>query len=1077
MQALLIAEKPDLMRKIEACYRAHRSEIPYSITFTAQRGHLVTLKKPDELDEDLKEWSWDTLPIHPEEHGGWQYKIIEEPRSGNFMTAKERYDEIKNELKSGKYDFVIHAGDPDQEGELLVRCVLDHMKNTLPVKRFWTNDLTERHILYALKNLRDDDNDPMLKNLLAAAYGRQHSDYRVGMNASRGATLSMGTRVAVGRVKSVMLSLVCKREDEIAHFVPKTSYGVQARYTEGFTGILFNDRGVVKDEETGEEEKDGVIWFDTEKEAKDLIRGLSRKMEVISYKGKRQETRAPKLFKLATAQIEAGKMGYSAADTLRILQKLYEKKYMTYPRTGCEYLGGEENFRDMIESAGAVPGLKTFADSITDKDIARVQGTKIWVNAAALQEEGHSALVPTNTAPDWGELDDEEKDIYAMVCRQFLAAFLPPLVQDKAELVAKNGSHLFKSTGTTLISEGWTKIFKKEFRDKMLPKHEEGDILDAEGFEVTEKTSVCPKRYTTADLIAVCEAPHKFLEDTSLKKLGKRLKIGTPATRANIIEELILKDRYLKKVREGKREVVVPTDIGAAIIENIGNCDICKVDLTGEWEEKLEKVRSGKLPLEELEESMKGYVEQILDDFRHRRMKQIKVESKYKELGPCPVCGKKLMRGPTQFYCSGYKEGCSAGGKRERYGFTLTDDDFLDMVKGKVIIKEAKSGEIRWQQEIKCDPKTLRIIYVSQEKDPGYTCPVCGRKIVELPYAYRCEGYREKTCGVYISKAFPGKTIDPERFRELFTKGESGVIDGIVSNKTKKTYSAKMVADKNEKKIVLKYVDKEEETKFACPVCGRKILSRGFRFICEGIKDGSCNFSMFNTEYKEKMTEARVQKFINAVKDGSVGGGGQAYITDGDVPTKWTCPTCGRKIMRNGMRFTCSGGCGFAFGRTMAGHILTDHEIDDIIQSGKTALIQDFVSKKGKPFPARAVYSREENGLAFAFEDESSVSKYKCPLCGKHMREDRVKFTCSCGLTVWKKQGQIPLTDEELDQLFNKGRTGYRRMVATNKSSGGKSQGSDTFVARVVIDPERKGTKYEYQPRSDNNRPKRRYGY
>ena len=257
MRALLIAEKPDLMRKIEACYRAHPSEIPYSITFTAQRGHLVTLKKPDELDEELKEWSWDTLPIVPEKHGGWQYQVIKEKKTGNYMTPRERYDEIKKELLTGKYDFVINAGDPDQEGELLVRIVLEHMKNKLPVKRFWTNDLTESHILHALQNLRDDDHDPMLKNLLAAAYGRQHSDYRFGMNLSRAATLKMGARVACGRVKTPILAIVCRREEEIENFKPKTTYGVQAMYTEGFAGSLINN--AARGGEEDEEGNDGVI--------------------------------------------------------------------------------------------------------------------------------------------------------------------------------------------------------------------------------------------------------------------------------------------------------------------------------------------------------------------------------------------------------------------------------------------------------------------------------------------------------------------------------------------------------------------------------------------------------------------------------------------------------------------------------------------------------------------------------------------------------------------------------------------------------------------------------------------------
>lgn len=1057
MRALLIAEKPDLMRKIEACYKAHPSEVPYSITFTAQRGHLVTLKKPDELDEELKEWSWDTLPIVPEQHGGWQYQVIKEKKTGNYMTSQERYDEIKKELLTGKYDFVINAGDPDQEGELLVRIVLEHMKNKLPVKRFWTNDLTESHILHALQNLRDDDHDPMLKNLLAAAYGRQHSDYRFGMNLSRAATLKMGARVACGRVKTPILAIVCKREEEIENFKPKTTYGVQAMYTEGFAGSLINN--AARGGEEDEDENDGIIWFDKKEEALNLIKSLGNRMEVVSYEGKRKETQAPKLFKLATAQIEAGKMGYSAADTLRILQSLYEQKYLSYPRTGCEYLGGEENFNMMLKAAAAVPSLKAAAEGVSAKDIARVRGTKTWVNASALEDEGHSALVPTGLVPEWEDMDTEEQDIYSMVCRQFLAPFLPPLVQDKAELVAKEGENYFRSTGTVLVSPGWTDIFERQHRDNILPRHDKGDILTVETYSVTEKTTKCPKSYTTADLIAVCEAPLKFLDDESLRRVGKKLHIGTPATRASIIEELINKDKYLKKTTKKRREVVVPTKIGREIIDNIGTCDICKVDLTAEWEEKLEKVRLGKLSLAELEDGMKEHVAALVEDFKHRDMRPLETDAKFRKIGTCPVCGKDLVQGPTKIFCAGYKEnGCKAGGFREKHGAVITGVEFLEMAKGKHIFKEMQQGAVKWKQEIACDPKTLRIIYISNEKDSDYSCPICGEPVLELPNAWCCAGYKKKTCNMYVSKSFGNRKteISRDQFKKLFTTGQTDVIDGFISKEKKTEYSARLVADKKEGRIVPKFADKEIPTNLTCPVCNRKLVSRGFRFVCTGDSDGSCAFSMYNTENKQKMSEERAKRLLDAVKDGRIGGRERALITDGDVPTPWTCPSCGKKIVRNGMRFTCSGGCGFSLYRDRSGHLLSDKEVAKFMTDGKTDVIRDFLSKKGTFFSARLVYDRQTNSTEFVFEDVSEESDYDCPFCGKRMKETKVKLTCSCGFELWKNQGSVELTDSEIRQLFKKGRTGYRNMVS--KAKPGKP--AKPFTARISLDMENKRTKF-----------------
>lgn len=688
-KALLIAEKPSLMNEIQECYKRHKDEIPYDITFTAQRGHLVTLKTPDELDETLKKWSFDTLPIVPEDHGGWQYKVIEEKKVGNYLTSKERYNNIKKEIRSGKYDFIINAGDPDQEGELLIQLVLRHIGNKLPVKRFWSNDLTDPHVLKALQELRDNDTDPMLKNLLNAAYARQHSDYRFGMNLSRAVTLKMNIRVAVGRVKTVLLKLVCKREEEIKNFTPKTVYGVKAVYQEGFEGTLINEMTEPEtEEETDEKEQKGVIWFDTKREAEEMIASLGRAATVTTYETKQVESYAPKLLKLATAQQAAGEIGYGAEETQKIIQSLYEKKLLSYPRTDCEYISSDEDLYGLLRAAMAAPELTPFIKTITKGAIERVKKSKTWVNDKALQESGHSALIPTGNAPAWDSLSKEEQDIYTLVCRRFVAPFLPPLVQDQVKLLTDIDGSTFRTTGKTLVDPGYTKIFGKNFVDTEIPRCEQGSVLHVQEFGVNEKTSVCPKRYTTPELIAVCENPAKHLEDKELKKLGKRLKIGTPATRAGIIDELVTRDKYLEKRKEGKRTVVAPTPTGILIIENIKWCDICRVDMTGEWEEKLELVRSGLLDLSSLELAMKEQVERLVDEIKAREMKQGEKSASeangsagsgapvargdFKSKYPCPCCKRSMTE-------NAYKVTCTCGFTAwKKVGNTFIPEEELD---------------------------------------------------------------------------------------------------------------------------------------------------------------------------------------------------------------------------------------------------------------------------------------------------------------------------------------------------------------------------------------------------------------
>lgn len=790
-KALLIAEKGSLKRTIENVYNKHKSEIPYDITFTEQSGHLLTLLNPSEMDEDMKTWSFDNLPFHPEEHGGWQYKVIQAKKTGNYQTPQEKYEHIKKELSSGKYDCVINAGDADQEGELLVRIVLKQLKCNLPILRFWSNDLTEGKVLEALQNLRDDEHDEMLVNLLAAAYGRQHSDYRFGMNISRAASIKMNSRAACGRVKTPILSIVCKREKEIENFVPKTNYGVTVNYSEGFNGQLF-ENNEEDDNDKKEDEQSGIVWVETKEEAEDLIEKLSSVANIIKFEEKEVKTQAPKLFKLATAQIAAGKLGYNSDKTLSIIQGLYEHGYLSYPRTTCEYISSNENLSALLKSAASVPELSSYVANIDSTAIGRVKKYPKWVNDEKLQEAGHTALVPTSKKPDFDSLSKEEKDIYTLVCRQFVSIFMPPLVQKKTLLIADVDGNLFKSTGKTLVDKGFTEIFNTTFKDNEIPFHTSGDILNVNNFEVSEKTTTCPKRFTDADLIAVCEAPHKFLEDKSLKELGKRLKIGTPATRSSIIKELIEKDKYLQTKVEKKTTYVVPSDEGMVIYDNLKDFNICKVDMTGEWEEKLEDVRLGKMTLAELEDFMMEDVRSMVKEIETSQMTAI-MKSKRQTIGTCPKCGKDLMAGQKSYYCAGYKEGCNLGAFNKICDSKLKPEEFIELVNGNNITKTIKKGSSSWEQELYYDFNENKIQFVKKEysnnsKESNYCCPNCGEVLKETDRLLKC------SCGFTFWKTVGSnkKELSEDEIANFFRSGETGFIDGL-KGKNGKDYSANFV--------------------------------------------------------------------------------------------------------------------------------------------------------------------------------------------------------------------------------------------------------------------------------------------
>ena len=855
-KALLIAEKPDLMRKIEEVYNAHRSSIPYSVDFTAQRGHLVTLMLPDELDESQSDWSWENLPFEPEKFGGWKYKLIKEKKTGSFLTAQERYDIIKKKLDSNDYDFVIHAGDPDQEGELLVNIVLQYANNRIPVKRFWTNDLTESHILGALQNLRDESKDAMLQNLMNAAVARQHSDYRFGMNVSRAATLQMNGRVACGRVKTPILAIVCRREDEIKNFKAQTEYGVKAQYAgfgdnkEGFTGQLFI-AGDIDEKEEDEDKKNGIVWYPDKDAARDKIDELSHfsSAEVMSYTSEEVKTYAPKLFKLATLQIEAGKMGFNDGDTLKIIQSLYEKKLLSYPRTDCEYLSSEEDFYGILRAVQKVPEFDPYIKTISTGAIERVKHTKKWINDKALEDAGHSAIRPTTEFANFSSLSKEEQIIYSLVCRRFVSIFLPPLIQNKTKLITNINNNTFVSNGKTLVDPGYSAIFGTKFTDMVIPPVEVGAFINVDGYDIAEKTSKCPKRYTSPDMIAVCENPAKFLEDKSLKALGKRLKIGTPATRSSIIEQLIKKDHYLELKKEGKRTVLVPTPMGAAIIKNLGPCDICKVDLTGEWEEKLEDVRTGNMTLDAIEAEMKTGVVSMIEDIKRTPMTPFVKKSSTKVVGICPQCGNEIIESEYGYSCRGYKKdgsGCNIKLWKNKWNATFTVDDFYALIQDKKVIEKEITVSLKtWVQPIRYNFSAFDVEYVEADGKTICDCPHCNGRIFATERMFKCENG-----DLSVQRAVCGFDISDFQFIELI----NGEVLTIMCNKEDKSWPQKINYNVETKRIEFY----RESTDYKCPCCHDKELYS----TDKSLKCPECGFTLWKTVAGVNLSDEQINKLI-----------------------------------------------------------------------------------------------------------------------------------------------------------------------------------------------------------------------
>lgn len=741
MKALLIAEKPSLMRTIQDVYR--QINYPDTITFKSFAGHIIGLKNPkdygvvDGVDWSNKLWNEDMIPMIPNK---FLYQVSSD--------KKAMYRDLTNEIASGNYDYIINACDPDREGNHIFQLFYNYSKCTLPIKRFWTNDLSFGNVENALRNLRYDGDGlkPDLKHLTESAILRAWSDWLFGMNFTIGVSLQMHTTVKIGRVKTATHMMLAQREDEIKNFVPKTTYELESIYKEKFSGTLFDENGNIR--------------FEKKDDADDILKKLGQTAVVESITIKKETTQAPQLYKLSDLQTDASKMfGYNADKVLEVAQSLYEKKVLSYPRTDCRYVGTEltKGFSILLQSVATLKELEPYVRNLSKQDLDNVAKNKRYVNDKELAKSGHYALSPTSVRPNWQTLTQEEKNILTMVYRRFLAIFLPPMICNKTTLITNNNTYTFKTTGKELISKGYTEIYGTNIIDNLLPNLKKGDIVNVDKFEMKDKTTTAPPRYTQGTLIAAMENPAKFLEDDNLKEIIKEKQgIGTQATRSTIIKNL-LDDKYVEEKKgKGKASYLYVTDLGMKIYENLKGEDFASVDMTGIWEEKLSKVAEGTYSFTSYESELRQYVK---DTVQHiKQMNLNKYNSSKNVIGKCPICGKDFIEGKNGYFCS--NENCDFHIGKKILQATISKTEVLKLIAGKET-KEMKfirnNGE-EFKSKLHLENNQLKFGNSSNKKESDVLCPNCGEHIIDTGKFFICKNYKNP-CNFCLSHTLNGATF------------------------------------------------------------------------------------------------------------------------------------------------------------------------------------------------------------------------------------------------------------------------------------------------------------------------------
>ena len=636
-KTLIVAEKPSVGRDLAGALpgsfkqsqdKTHLVGDDYVISWAV--GHLVGLADPEQYDEKLKKWRFADLPIVPE-----RFQLVP-----NDDRAKKQLNAVHKLMKQKDVELIVNACDAGREGELIFAYLYETSGVKKPVKRLWLNSMTKKAIQEAFEHLRDGGEMQLLEE---AARSRSEADWLVGMNATRAASIRLRAAfdgaVSLGRVQTPTLALVVRRELEIRAFVPEPYWLVEARFAA--TGErLYNGRYL-----GGKRIK--------EDEAATIVAETTGRPGTITKLEKKAEREAPQLlYDLTSLQRHANTMfGFSARRTLAAAQRLYEEhKAITYPRTNSRFLTSDM-IGEIKPTASLVGHNERYAKGAAY--VTRLDKLPLGRVVNDKKVEDHHALIPTRSEHDLGKMGPDEARIYDLVAKRFLAIFHPDAVYERTRVETTVAEHVFRTSGRVLVEAGWKAVYGEEAQadrkdeddsggDQLLPSLEQGETVETRKVESLRKETQPPRRFTEASLLGAMETAGKDIEDAELREAMKDSGIGTPATRASIIERLI-QVGYVE--REGR--ALHATEKGVQVISLLGPHPLTSAELTGDWERRLGLIEQG-------EDTRPAFMSDIVKFTTDTvaeldKLKGVKIERA--NLGPCPICGRDVIENRKGYSC------------------------------------------------------------------------------------------------------------------------------------------------------------------------------------------------------------------------------------------------------------------------------------------------------------------------------------------------------------------------------------------------------------------------------------------
>ena len=823
-KALIIAEKPSVAADIARALGGFTKHDEYfesdDFVLSSAVGHLVEIAAPDEYEVKRGKWSFANLPVIPPH---FDLRPIAKTES--------RLKVLNRLIKRKDVTGLINACDAGREGELIFRLIAQHANVKKPVQRLWLQSMTPAAIRDGFAHLRSDAD---MQPLADAARCRSEADWLVGINGTRAMTAfnSKGGGfflTTVGRVQTPTLSIVVEREEKIRHFVPRDYWEVRAQFVcaGGFYEGRWYDPKFKRDE-FDPEKRDSRLW--SQAAAETVVAACREQIGTVSEESKPSSQLSPLLFDLTSLQREAnGRFGFSAKNTLGLAQALYEKhKVLTYPRTDAralpeDYLETVKSTLDMLkESNNYLP----FAKQVLDKGWVR-PNKRIFDNSKI---SDHFAIIPTLQAPK--ALSEPEQKLYDLVVKRFLAVFFPAAEYRVTTRVTEVAGHHFKTEGKVLVEPGWLQIYGRESsgEDANLVPVQKDEKVKTDEIAAHGLTTKPPARYNEATLLSAMEGAGKLVEDDELREAMAAKGLGTPATRAAIIEGL-LGEKYL--VREGRD--LIPTAKAfqlMTLLRGLGVKELTAPELTGEWEYKLAQMERGNLARDAFMQEIARMTQTIVK--RAKEYDSDTIPGDYATLAtPCPNCGGQVKENYRRFACTQCEFSISKIPGSRQFEVeeveTLLRDKTIGPLSGfrskmgrpfSAILKlsfddETKNYKLEFDFGQDAGGEDGEAPDFSEQESVG-ACPKCHARVFEHGMSYVCENSvaNPKTCDFRSGKVILQQEIAREQMAKLLGEGRTDLLTGFKSSRTGRNFKAYLVKQ-SDGKIGFEFEKKEPSAKTA----------------------------------------------------------------------------------------------------------------------------------------------------------------------------------------------------------------------------------------------------------------------